>query len=171
MTTISEEYRELNRKLHETNPAYGANGHRSAPVIMQVAREHMLQNVLDFGCGKGTLAPILRANGIDAYEYDPAVGGKDTPPAPADLVYCGDVAEHIEPEYLDPFLDELKRVTLRVLFLVVATRPAVKVLEDGRNAHLIQQPIEWWLPKLRERFNMISVQGNAGEFVFLGRAK
>ena len=31
--TISEEYRELNRKLHEDKPGYGANGHRYAPLV------------------------------------------------------------------------------------------------------------------------------------------
>jgi hypothetical protein len=36
----------------------------------------------------------------------------------------------------------------------VHTSAAVKVLPDGRNAHLIQRPASWWLPKLMERFEL-----------------
>jgi hypothetical protein len=171
MTTISPEYIELNRKLHETNPQYGANGHRYAPMMLEQARECGALTVLDYGCGKGTLAPILRANGLETFEYDPAITGKDARPGVADLVYCGDVAEHIEPEYLDAFLDDLKRVTGKRLVLIIATRPAVKTLADGRNAHLIVQPLEWWLPKLTDRFALARLQATRGEIVFIGDAK
>jgi hypothetical protein len=32
----------------------------------------------------------------------------------------------------------------------------VKVLTDGRNAHLTQQPVEWWSARLGERFDVVS---------------
>jgi len=35
--------------------------------------------------------------------------------------------------------------------------PAGKVLSDGRNAHLIQKPLSWWLPKLCERFEILEL--------------
>lgn len=168
---ISPEYIRLNRELHESNPNYGANGHRSAPLILQFANQFAVKTALDYGCGKGTLAPILRANGLETDEYDPAVPGKDYVPRPADIVYCGDVAEHIEPEYLDAFLDDLKRVTKKALIIVVATRPAVKSLPDGRNAHLIQQPMDWWLPKLNDRFKLVHLYANPREFTFIGGVK
>jgi hypothetical protein len=41
----------------------------------------------------------------------------------------------------------------------------VKVLSDGRNAHLTQQPMEWWLPKIWERFDIQTVQVT-GEHAF-----
>jgi 2-polyprenyl-3-methyl-5-hydroxy-6-metoxy-1,4-benzoquinol methylase len=167
---ISPGYVELNRKLHEANPNYGSNGHRSAPMILQHAMLCGATTALDYGCGKGTLAPVLRANGLETDEYDPAVPGKDNVPRPADIVYCGDVAEHVEPEYLTAFLDDLKRVTKKRLVIVVATRPAMKSLEDGRNAHLIVEPLEWWLPKLRDRFDLVFLQSSAGEFTFIGDA-
>ena len=34
----------------------------------------------------------------------------------------------------------------------------MKVLPDGRNAHLTQEPIEWWLPKLTDRFDIQTLQ-------------
>jgi hypothetical protein len=38
------------------------------------------------------------------------------------------------------------------------------VLPDGRNAHLIQEPPEWWLPKLLERFDLYTFQRMPGGF-------
>ena len=64
--------------------------------------------------------------------------------------------EHIEPELLDNVLDDLKRVTKRAALFTVHVKPAVKVLPDGRNAHLIQQPPSWWLPKFLERFDLVT---------------
>ena len=121
--TISEEYRELNRLMHESPIGYGNTGHRYAPQILKQAADCGALTVLDYGCGKGTLAPVLRANGLETFEYDPAVALKDKSPEPADLVFCGDVAEHVEPEFLDAFLDDLQRVTRKRLLLVIATRP------------------------------------------------
>jgi cyclopropane fatty-acyl-phospholipid synthase-like methyltransferase len=167
LQTISEEYRAINRKLHTDNPDYGVSGHKRAQALATIARKSGIREILDYGCGKGTLKVAL-SHGYNVHEYDPAIDGKDAAPSPADLVYCGDVAEHIEPEYLDAFLDDLKRVTKKQLFMVIATRPAKKTLEDGRNAHLIQQPIEWWLPKLKQRFDLDMIAGNGKEFTFIG---
>lgn len=168
METISEDYRSLNEQLHASNPEYGANGHRNALLVRQVADLYNAESILDYGCGKGTLGAILRKQGYKVKEFDPAIKGKDNPPEPCDVVYCGDVAEHIEPEFVDAFLDDLHRVTDRALVLTVATRAAKKVLADGRNAHLIQEDICWWLPKLKERFVMNKVIADNGEFQFFG---
>ena len=53
-------------------------------------------------------------------------------------------------------LDDLKRVTARVGVYTIATGPAMKTLPDGRNAHLIQQGPEWWMPKLFARFRVLN---------------
>ena len=53
-------------------------------------------------------------------------------------------------------LEDLSRVTAGVGVFTVHTGPAVKVLLDGRNAHLIQQPADWWLPKILERFELVT---------------
>ena len=42
----------------------------------------------------------------------------------------------------------------------------VKVLPDGRNAHLIQQPPRWWLPRIMDRFELVTFnRGKMGFFV------
>jgi hypothetical protein len=64
------------------------------------------------------------------------------------------VLEHIEPELLDNVLDDLQRVVEYFGFFTVHTGPAVKVLSDGRNAHLTQEDYTWWMPKFWARFQV-----------------
>jgi len=86
--------------------------------------------------------------------YDPGVPEYASLPTPAEFVVCIDVLEHIEPPLIDSVLDHLEELTESFLFATVHTKPAGKVLPDGRNAHLIQKPAEWWLPKFMERFTL-----------------
>jgi len=123
-----------------------------------------VRHVLDYGCGSNlSLAKGLKSLHKLTYQcYDPGVERYAAPPVPAELVCCLDVLEHIEPDYLEAVLDDLRRVTQGVLVATVATGPAGKTLPDGRNAHLIQEPMQWWLPKLWSRFDLqnFSVTGN-----------
>lgn len=151
--TISEYYRGLNRQLHETNPKFGSSGKKYTTHVSRLAEEMGNPRVLDYGCGKGLLAQSLPHIAFD--EYDPAIEGKDAEPQPAELVACTDVLEHIEPDYLDAVLADLHRVTLKRGFFNICTRPAVKTLADGRNAHLIVEPEEWWRAKLEPLFDIL----------------
>lgn len=136
------EYAALQKQLHE-DASYGTSGHKHAQRIVQLARQLGTKDVLDYGRGKGTLARSLP---FQIKEYDPFVPGYDADPAPADLVVCSDVLEHIEPQCLESVLEHLYRLTNKALFVDVACRPAKKVLADGRNAHLIQwEPYKWLL--------------------------
>lgn len=160
---ISDDYRVLNAKLHALGK-FGRHGDKWARKVRAIVAEHHVASVLDYGCGQGALA---RALDFPVAEYDPAIPGKDADPAPAELVVCTDVLEHIEPDLLDNVLDHLRALTLRYLFAVVATRPAVKFLEDGRNAHLIIQPDNWWRPAIEARFTVIEWTPRQGEFAAL----
>ena len=120
------------------------------------------KTVLDYGCGKGGLG--LALSHLLMTGYDPAVAGHEGTPEPADLVICTDVLEHIEPECLEEVLDDLRRCALKGVFLTIATRPAKKFLADGRNAHLIQEPMTWWLPKIWSRWDLRLVQATPEEF-------
>jgi hypothetical protein len=147
---ISDEYLELNQKLH-AGGGYGIKGDRWLKTVETLVQRFRPDTILDYGCGQGALG---RALGRQIAEYDPAIEGKETLPAPADLVVCTDVIEHVEPEFIDPMLDHLQSLTKKCLFAVIATRPARKSLPDGRNAHLIVQPWEWWKPKITSRFHL-----------------
>lgn len=143
--TISKQYRKLNTRLHERAPHYGCSGHLHADTIRALMVEFATADVLDYGCGKCTLQAAL---GIAINNFDPCILALAKPPAPAQIVACIEVLEHIEPDYLDQVLADLRRLTRRVLFATVATVPSTKLLGDGRNAHLIVQAEEWWLARL-----------------------
>ncbi len=161
-TLISDEYRALNQSLHDSNAGYGANGHRWARLVRHLVAQHGLADVLDYGCGKQTLKRALP--GLTVRGYDPAFPELAATPAPADLVVCGDVLEHVEPGSVDAVLDDLARCTKKLAFLVIATRPARKTLPDGRNAHLSQMPASRWLEKIVARFDVLYLCDHQPEF-------
>lgn len=148
---ISDEYLELNKKLHSENRNYGLSGARHAETVIKLKKTLDAESVLDYGSGKGTLAKNLP---FPIWEYDPCVTGKDLPPRPADLVVCTDVLEHIEPDFLENVLIDLVRATKKIGYFVISTRKAEKVLADGRNAHLIVESANWWEEKLSNFFNV-----------------
>lgn len=153
---ISKEYVHLNAKLHQDNPTYGMSGSKHAHTVVKIVKgmitpENQFVKVLDYGAGKGMLAKSLPFS-ID--QYDPAIPEIAAIPAPADLVVCTDVLEHIEPDKINFVLDDLKRVTKRVGFFVISTRPAVKKYDNGQNAHLIVKDKAWWKAKLEKFFDI-----------------
>lgn len=162
---ITDAYLEQQKKLHE-NDDYGVASIHYAPLVSEICNRLEVQHLLDWGCGKGRLFQNIKVNHkMKLQAYDPAVERFSSPPVPAEMVTCIDVLEHIEPECLDDVLDDLMRLTECVVFLTVHTGPAVKTLADGRNAHLTQQPMEWWLPKIWERFDIQTVQATC-EYAF-----
>jgi len=155
MITISDNYRLQQQKLH-SNPNYGIASVSFAPFVADVIRRLGTRSVSDYGAGKKRLLKALIAEGIpniDYFPYDPAFP-EYGPPRAADLVCCIDVLEHIEPEFLNSVLDELRAIISDIGFLTVSCVPAQKNLEDGRNAHLIQKPVSWWRPLLEDRFSV-----------------
>ena len=155
-TLISEDYRKMQQQLHE-NPNYGVASVQLAPLVAQVIEAAGAHELLDYGAGKGLLGIALKdyiQRPLTIHHYDPAIPAWSAPPQPCGFVACIDVLEHIEPALLDNVLDDLKRVTADVGVFTVHIGPAAKVLPDGRNAHLIQQPPAWWLPKFLERFEL-----------------
>jgi hypothetical protein len=153
---ISEDYRKMQQELHR-NPNYGVASVQYAPLVAQVMETMRVTELLDYGAGKGRLGATLEdmfKRPLTIHHYDPAIPQWSKPPAPCNLVACIDVLEHIEPDLIDNVLDDLKRVTAGVGVFTVHTSAAVKFLSDGRNAHLIQKPPAWWLPKFLERFEL-----------------
>lgn len=164
MQLISEEYRGLNEDLHKSVPEYGTSGKKWAANIHELSIALDTKDILDYGCGKSTLSNNLP---FAIHQYDPSIKKYSARPVPADIVVCTDVLEHIEPEHLDDVLDDLKSLTRKIAFFTVATRPAKKTLADGRNAHLLQHGIDWWLPKFWSRFVIRTLQVEDGEFVLM----
>lgn len=156
--TISEEYLKVQQELH-LDPRYGVASVAFAPLVAQLVKANNVQSISDYGAGKQRLLEGLINHGVNLREYypfDPAFPEYGEPKS-ADLVCCIDVLEHIEPTKLDSVLEELASITVSGFFSV-AVGPARKVLSDGRNAHLIQKPTSWWLPRLCQHFDILELQ-------------
>ena len=148
---ITQPYLESQRLLHARPEGYGGRGDKWADVVAGLMVDHNCPLVLDYGCGQGTLASAIRAKSLgEVSEYDPAIPGKDNIEKwkTFDLVVCTDVLEHVEPDRLPVVIDHLFKLTKKILFLVIATRPSNKFFPDGRNVHLTIQPASWWRERL-----------------------
>ena len=163
--TISDDYRNAQKQLHE-NPNYGVASLQYAPIVKRVIEELGARSISDYGAGKRRLKLKLKELGLRKFgyfPYDPAFPEYGEPKE-AELVCCIDVLEHVEPLYIDAVLIDLKKITIEHGFFTIHTGPARKSLPDGRNAHLIQKPASWWLPKLCDHFEVIHLQQSADGF-------
>lgn len=161
MITISHEYLYQQKELHN-DINYGTASIGYAPLVFDILRKIGGKSLSDYGAGKQNLLKALKKIGlenIDYYPFDPAFP-EYGPPSEADLVCCIDVLEHIEPEYIDRVIEELARITIHFGIYTIATGPAMKVLNDGRNAHLIQKRSSWWLSKLVKYFEIVELRTN-----------
>ena len=165
---ISEEYKAQQKEMHDTIPHYGVASVKFAPEVTKVINTYDVKELLDYGCGKGRLSESIKPDHpLDICQYDPGREGLDEAPEPCEMVCCIDVLEHIEPELIDNVFDDLKRVTMRLGYFTIHTGPAGKVLPDGRNAHLIQEPFTWWMPKIEERFEVLEFSHRPNGFCVL----
>ena len=169
---ISENYLTLQKELHK-NPNYGVASIKFAPNVKKIFEDAKLSSISDYGAGKMNLKKTLNSLGLKNFEYfpyDPAFPDYG-PPKEADLVCCIDVLEHVEENFLDNVLDDLKKITKKFGFFTIHTGPAAKILKDGRNAHLIQKPPSWWLPKMCDRFEIKHLQEIPVGFVLVTKSK
>jgi 16S rRNA A1518/A1519 N6-dimethyltransferase RsmA/KsgA/DIM1 with predicted DNA glycosylase/AP lyase activity len=152
---LSDEYRKILEETHH-DMTWGNSSINHIDHIVDLINNHNITDVLDYGAGKQMLAKelMIRCPQVIVHSYDPGVSEISQSPNSASFVCCTDVLEHVEPEFIDAVLDDLKRVVLNIGYFIVSNSPAQKILPDGRNAHLIIQPFEWWKDKLSKRFNI-----------------
>lgn len=153
---ISSEMLALNRALHEQDAGFGGSGWKHAQEVVAYAHRLHARDILDYGCGEGSLKASLRDPEFPRAifdgrieEYDPAVPGKEKARA-ADLLVCTDVLEHVEPKMIDNVLTHIRELGRRGAYLAIALRPSNKLLADGRNAHLIVKSATWWLRRMKQ---------------------
>jgi len=153
---------ELYRQLHQNpNMFQGMSLKAFIPEISTLIRDSNIDSVNDYGCGKAAawneynLKNLWKLSSVGF--YDPGVDEYSTDiTIPRALVICIDVLEHVEPDCIDDVLDDIDRLSTKAVFLNICTRPASKILPDGRNAHLLVRPQEWWRKKLK-RFNKLVI--------------
>lgn len=143
----SPEYRDQLRRKHR-EIKWGNSGASWAGEVIAFADEIGAGSILDYGCGRGTLAEALKPKGRRVMEYDPGIPAKAILPKPADLIVSTDVLEHVEPDRVDAVLVHMFNLANKGAYLVISLRPARELLPDGRNAHLTVQPAEWWVDRI-----------------------
>src|SRR5438445_303211 len=109
---ITSAYADLQRQLHAQGN-YGTSGAKHADRILGLAQKLGTKDILDYGCGQQTLQKNIP---FPIQNYDPCIAGLDSPPSSADLVVCSDVLEHIEPQCIDDVIQDLGRLTKKVIF-------------------------------------------------------
>lgn len=145
---ISNEYRKLNEQQHKKDPQYGTSGWKSASTVLQLHKRLNAGSVLDYGCGKGMLKHTL-PHTIDVREFDPAVPGKDAPPAKADIVVVADVMEHVEPDHVTSVLAHVGDLTGMVAYFVISLAHGTRTLPDGSLCHRTVETVDWWRDRLK----------------------
>jgi len=157
MKLISDTYLRQQGFLHfddKYHRKYGTGGPGDAELIEKLCQKYACKSILDYGCGKGLLRDALPMHDIKL--YDPSVPEFSNEPSAADLVTCLDVMEHVEELYLDDVIRHLRSLTNKILLIIVSLRYAGRWLPDGRNAHLIVKPAEWWRVRFeRKKFSVV----------------
>ena len=134
--------------LHKACPEYGVGGNWFGNKIISIAKEQNVKTILDYGCGKGGLVNLLKKD-YEVYGYDPYVPEFSRfPEVKIDMLVSTDFLEHIEEDELDDILSHFNEIAPKVQFHAISNRKAAQILPDGRNAHRIVRPAEWWTDKL-----------------------
>jgi len=145
---LTREYAKLLKKAHKKKNF----GTRSSipPMLERLIEQYQPTSILDFGCGKGLLVKSLKSKypNTTVIGYDPAFNSSI--PESVDMIISTDVLEHVEPDQIIATLHDLRTRARLVQYHLIACHKAVKILADGRNAHLIIEPPEWWEDIIRE---------------------
>lgn len=166
MSVITEQYAKENAYQHSRNDGYGERGYKHLDDILHVIRREGCATALDYGCGKATLAKrAKRVCEATFANYDPAIPEFAAAPSPADLVVCTDVLEHVEPLCLHDVLAHMQELAQKAVYLQIATRPALRILSDGRNAHLLVREPYFWFDNLRQFFDITDMRVMPGHSV------
>ncbi|OZG73784.1 hypothetical protein BTA51_08210 [Hahella sp. CCB-MM4] len=168
MKTFSPAYLKLLEEQHQNKPDFGVSSLEYAPMVAELINANNISTVLDYGAGEGRLQQAVQPylnHDVTMQMYDPAVPTFSERPQAQQMVCCINVLQCVEPEYIDSVLDDLKNLTGEMAYFTIPTGPADMDLSDGRNAALTQQPPEWWLPRLMERFKLWYFSRVPGGFV------
>lgn len=159
---IIEKYKKFHTK--GTNKLSGSKtflGYSLVKWVYKIKEIILINNsktIIDYGCGKAYLynQQIAVSDKTyknvkefwklkEAYLYDPAVEKySQEPKKKADGIICTDVIEHIPEEDVFIFIDNLFKLSEKFVFLVIATIPASKYFDDGRNIHLCLKTKNEW---------------------------
>jgi hypothetical protein len=151
---ISDEHRSAETKRHITDPEYGGESIAYANNISTIINNMGIEDVLDYGAGKGELPKnLVLEHRCAVHLYDPAIPAISEAPDPHEMTICANVLEYVEEDCVDAVLDDLKRCTKKIGFISVKGS-----LSD-------------WLPRIMLRFNLESAIRCGDEFFTIVSAR
>lgn len=151
MALFSKKHITGQKKVHEQCPAYGSASLVFAPMVSELINANHIKTLLDYGSGLGQVPSNLELNEkLDVQLYDPAIEQFSEAPKPAEMVICLDVLDVVEPKSVEAVLDHLQMLTRKMAFFSINTRAPEGSTDDER----VYQTLEWWLPKLMQRFEL-----------------
>ena len=151
----------LYKELHKRDSRFGSRGDaggvtKNIKHAIESLKKANVKSILDYGTGKGALVHSLRNSlpaGYIVDGYDPSVKEWEKKPEQKyDIITCVDVLEHLEVANIDEILVSIKNVTQHFCFLLIDLQPAVQKLSNGRNAHTLLAPHDWWSSKIASHF-------------------
>ena len=157
-------------ELHKNSKHYGASdSYTSKTEVKQLynipkaindlnKNKTKITSILDYGTGKGGLIQILKHqinSTVEIKGYDPAVKEfAETPKKKFDIITCIEVLEHVDRDSIDETLSQISNLTKKFFFYAIDLIPANKKLSDGRNAHILLAPPDWWIQQITSKFSM-----------------
>lgn len=150
---ISQAYCKMNADIYNSSKR-SAGGAKHAEIVKTIAPKWDTRTILDYGCGQGAFKEAfdLIDKDIAVMEYDPAIEGKTRLPVNgSDLIVCTDVLEHIESEKIDAVMSHIFSCMLKGGYFIISLCETKVWLPDGRNAHVLFKPVEWWLAKFMQQ--------------------
>ena len=156
MELISNEYKQVLIKEHQLTK-WGMSGCTFKDFIIQKCQKFNINNLLDYGSGQGLLKQALEST-ITVTNYDPGILEYSMLPERHKFVVCMDVLEHVEEKYVDNVINHLYSLTGTMLLVTVATTKALRILNNGENAHITIKDISWWEEKFLKHFNIVGIE-------------
>ena len=160
--TISDEMVALNKALHQQDATYGKRDLSEGlleNLTSTLNRMHDLgfcNNLLDYGTGKGELVTELRKSvqfHVDG--FDPEIQFGILSLESYDIITCLDVLEHVEQSSIRYVLQDINVLASNFVF-IVDLQPAIKRLQDNRNAHISIAPADWWIAEISRVFKCVA---------------
>ncbi len=166
-------YKEIHKKGYQSKKGHfvnnidayhGGSTREFAKVIKRIIQDNKIENMLDYGCGKGffydnsfyikeeKIKPLKKLWDIEIDLYDPCyekyshLSSKKN----YDLVISIDVLEHIPRQDIDWVLNRIFSISKKYVFLNVACYYANALLPNGSNAHINVNNKDWWFDKILE---------------------
>lgn len=153
---VSATYKEQLETLHQEDSKWGSGPRLHVDRIGKFLCENKVKSFVDYGCGKGRNVRFFFSQKV--YSYDPGVSEWSAEPPQDSYLICMDVLEHIEPDLLDNVLEHMVSKFTKKALCSLSTVASRDILPDGRNAHLIQESISWWIPRIEKHCTIESIE-------------